>query len=54
MKLITNTITSPHVAEPITAAAAIALTGSVVVTRIEAMPTVSAKPPKMMSRIRFT
>src|SRR6266540_1314462 len=54
MKLITKTITRPHAAEPMTAAAAIALAGFDVVRRIDAIPTVKANAPKTMSRIRLT
>src|SRR5438552_1699852 len=55
MKLMTKTMTSPHVAAPVAARTAIAALGPVVdAATIEEIPTTKAKAPKMMSRIRFT
>src|SRR2546422_11628519 len=54
MKVMIKTMTRPHTADPVITAAAIALAELEVTMRIEGGPTISAKTPKMMSRIRVT
>src|SRR3989449_2252850 len=54
MKLMTKTMTRPHTADPVIAAAPIALAEFDVTIRIDERPTISAKTPKMMSRMRVT